>query len=69
MQTLHLRCSLQRCNVDASRELNLDKCVLAHSSPCYYLLIRVEDEAEPNDVWKKFDSFVSDKIKKGNPPH
>lgn len=69
MQSLHLRCSLQRCNVDGTVEMNIDKCVLANSSPCYYLMIKVREEDSPEDVWKKFDNFVTSKNKKPENPN
>ncbi len=63
MQSLQLRCNLQRCNVDGSIEMQIDKCVLANASPCYYLTIKNCDEDRPEDVWKKFDHFVTKKEK------
>ncbi|MEJ5285530.1 MAG: hypothetical protein ACP5Q5_10875 [Brevinematia bacterium] len=64
MKSLLLKCSLPRCNVDGTKEMNIDKCVLNNSSPCYYLIIKDEDGCEPEEVWKKFDNFVLNKSKK-----
>ena len=64
MQNLVLKCSLPRCNIDGSKEMNLDKCVLNNGSPCYYLMVKYEDNCEPEDIWKKFDNFVVNKTKK-----
>lgn len=61
MQNMILRCTLQRCNVDGTMEMKVEKCVLKNSSPCYYLTVKVIDEANPEDVWKKFDNFVTTK--------
>lgn len=64
MQTLQLRCNLQRCNQDSSLEMDVDKCILANASPCYYLMIKVLDEGRPEDAWKKFDQYVARKTNK-----
>jgi hypothetical protein len=45
--------------------MKIDKCVLKNSSPCYYVTMKVVDEANPEDIWKKFDNFVTKK--KGGP--
>ncbi len=65
MKNLVLKCSLPRCNVDGTKEMNIDKCVLANASPCYYLIIKEEDGCEPEEIWKKFDNFVGRRVKKG----
>ncbi|MGC8764830.1 MAG: hypothetical protein ACP5QT_02985 [Brevinematia bacterium] len=64
MQCLYLRCSLNRCNVDGTKEMRLEKCIQANSSPCYYLIVKTEEETEPEEIWKKFDNFVANKSKK-----
>jgi hypothetical protein len=64
MQSLQLRCSLQRCNLDSSAEMNIDKCILTNVSPCYYLMIKASDEGRPEDAWKRFDQFVARKTNK-----
>jgi hypothetical protein len=61
MQSLSMKCNLQRCNVDGTLEMTLDKCVLVHASPCYYLCIKTYDEERPEDAWKKFDHYVAGK--------
>lgn len=61
MQSLILRCTLQRCNVDGTLEMKIEKCVLRNSSPCYYLTTKVYDETKPEDAWKKFDNFITKK--------
>lgn len=66
MQSMVLRCTLQRCNVDGTTEMKLEKCVLKNSSPCYYVTVKVMDEGNPEDIWKKFDNFVTKK--KGGGP-
>jgi hypothetical protein len=64
MDGLKLQCSMQRCNVDGTTEMKIEKCVLTNASPCYYLMIKVNDEDRPEDVWKKFNNFVADKSKR-----
>lgn len=61
MQSLSLRCNLQRCNLDGSLEMSVEKCVLTNNSPCYYLLVKTNDEGKPEDAWRKFDAFVTKK--------
>ena len=60
MDSLKLQCSQQRCNIDGTTEMKLEKCVLTNATPCYYLIVKAN---EPDDAWKKFNSFVSDKSK------
>ncbi len=67
MQSLYLKCALPRCNVDGTKEMTLEKCVLTNCSPCYYLIVKNEEQCEPEEVWKKFDNFVTNKTKKQNP--
>lgn len=61
MKTLILRCALPRCNIDGSKELNIDKCILQHSTPCYHLIVKDGEDFEPEDAWRKFGDFVSKK--------
>lgn len=61
MQYMTLRCTLQRCNVDGTLDMKIEKCVLKNASPCYYLTVKAVDDANPEDSWKKFDNFVTTK--------
>jgi len=63
MENLVLRCNLQRCNIDGSTDMTLEKCVLNNNTPCYYLIVRKGSEDRPEDVWKKFDYFVTKNTK------
>lgn len=68
MQSLYLRCTLQRCNVDGSSVMSLEKCALSHSSPCYYMTVKENEEEHPEDAWKKFDHFVTKQTTPKKPP-
>lgn len=71
MQYMTMRCNLQRCNVDGTLEMKVEKCLYSNQngnscSPCYYLNVRVSEEGVPDDAWKKFNSFVDkNKVKTG----
>ena len=61
MKALTLQCSLQRCNIDGSKELSIDKCILSNNSPCYYLLTKSDQETSEESAWDKFDDFLDKK--------
>jgi hypothetical protein len=64
MQTMILRCNLNHCNVDGTKEMQLEKCCLTRNeqtgviSPCYYLSVKITEEGAPTDAWNKFKGFV-----------
>lgn len=64
MKGILLKCSLDRCNLDGTQDMNLDKCAITNGSPCYYLLIKNNADDPEERVWSKFDEFVN-KSKKG----
>jgi hypothetical protein len=58
MNGLYLHCSLQKCNIDGSKEMSIDRCILRNNTPCYYLLIKETSVAPEDEAWRKFDRFV-----------
>lgn len=64
MKSLLLQCNLKRCNIDGSKEMSIDKCILTNNSPCYYLLVKSAEETSEENAWDKFDEFVDKKKKR-----
>jgi len=73
MQYMTLKCNLTNCNIDSSKEMNIDKCVLkinentGQASPCYYLIVKSVEEGPSNDAWSKFNNLVDHSKKKSIP--
>lgn len=64
MQTMIMKCTLNHCNVDGTKEMKVEKCCLAVNaqsgtvSPCYYLNVKITEDGPPTDAWNKFKGFV-----------
>ncbi len=60
MRSIELICMLEKCNLDGSENMTLDKC-LKNGHPCYYLHV-TEEKIQPNDVaWGRFKENLNRK--------
>ena len=63
MMELRLICTLPRCNIDNSTNMNIKKCLNVDGAPCYYLQAKNEEQKTGDDVWGNFGAFVKEKGK------
>jgi len=60
VKSIELVCLLDRCNLDGTDVMSLDKC-LKNGKPCYYLHV-TEPKNDPNsEAWGKFKKNLKDK--------